>query len=270
MGGLRTAAGLLAVEARVKLADGDLDGADAVLLPIVHLLTGIALMLMFSLPDPLRDIMRAQGFVVGVASGCLLMAAVSQVDFQQKLWRKHTFLWLGLGVLMAVLLYLYGAGPTGSDAKVNLYVPFIGSVQPVELIKLCLVFFLAGYFARNWSFLRELRQRKGLPRFLKKIEIPQRTRSTEAAARGCLRPQLSTYSPIANVSTAKRRFPRTDRGVGGFHRGRAIPTAVCGDQPLASCTALVNAGTMSNRSATTPRSATSKIGASGSLLMAMM
>ncbi len=146
---------------------------DAVLLPIVHLLTGIALMLMFSLPDPLRDIMRAQGFVVGVASGCLLMAAVSQVDFQQKLWRKHTFLWLGLGVLTAVLLYLYGAGPTGSDAKVNLVVPFIGSVQPVELIKLCLVFFLAGYFARNWSFLRELRQRKGLPRFLKKVEIPR-------------------------------------------------------------------------------------------------
>ena len=146
---------------------------DAVLLPIVHLLTGVALMLMFSLPDPLRDIMRAQGFVVGVAGGCLLMGAISQVDFQQRLWRKHTFLWLGLGVCTAALLYLYGAGPTGSDAKVNLAVPFVGSVQPVELIKLCLVFFLAGYFARNWTFLRELSQRKGLPRFLKNVEIPR-------------------------------------------------------------------------------------------------
>ena len=146
---------------------------DAVLLPIVHLLTGLSLMLMFSLPDPLRDIMRAQGFVVGVAVGCLALGFVSQIDFQHKLWRRNPFLWLGLGVGAAALLYVYGAGPTGSDAKVNLVVPLIGSVQPVELIKLCLVLFLAGYFARNWTFLRELRQRSGLPRFMKKVEVPR-------------------------------------------------------------------------------------------------
>ncbi len=148
-------------------------GGDAVLLPIVHLLTGLSLMLMFSLPDPLRDIMRAQGFIIGVVGGCLMLGFVSQIDFQQKLWRRQPFLWLGLGVAAAALLYLYGAGPTGSDAKVNLFVPVIGSVQPVELIKLCLVLFLAGYFARNWTFLRELRQRRGLPRFLKKVEVPR-------------------------------------------------------------------------------------------------
>ena len=41
-------------------------------------------------------------------------------------------------------------------------------------------------------------------------------------------------------------------------------------QPFALFTAAVSLGTISNRSPTTPRSATSKIGASGSLLIAMM
>ena len=40
--------------------------------------------------------------------------------------------------------------------------------------------------------------------------------------------------------------------------------------PLASLTALVRAGTISKRSPTMPTSATPKMGASGSLLMAMM
>ncbi len=52
------------------------------------------------------------------------------------------------------LLLALGSGPTGSDARVNL-----GPFQPVELIKILLVFFLAGYFARKWEWLRELRTR---------------------------------------------------------------------------------------------------------------
>ena len=36
---------------------------------------------------------------------------------------------------------LFGRGPGNSDAKVNLF-----GFQPVEIIRLLLVFFLAGYF----------------------------------------------------------------------------------------------------------------------------
>ena len=56
-----------------------------------------------------------------------------------------------------------------SDAKVNLL-----GAQPVEAIKILLVLFLAGYFARNWEFLRELREKH--PAFEKlgrHIEIPR-------------------------------------------------------------------------------------------------
>ena len=148
-------------------------GGDAVLLPVVHLLTGLALMLMFSLQDPLRDRFLAQGYVAGVAAGGLLIGVVSQVDFQHQRWRRHTVAWLGIGGGLAALLFLFGSGPTGSDARVNLVLPLIGSVQPVELIKLCLVLFLAGYFARNWELLRKLRQRNGLPRLLQRLNLPR-------------------------------------------------------------------------------------------------
>ena len=47
----------------------------------------------------------------------------------------------------------FGRGPAGNDAKVNL-----GPFQPVELIKILLVIFLAGYCTRNWERLRDLRE----------------------------------------------------------------------------------------------------------------
>src|SRR5436305_3229191 len=49
---------------------------------------------------------------------------------------------------------VYGRGPAGNDAKVNL-----GPFQPVEFVKLLLVMFLAGYFTRNWERLRDLREK---------------------------------------------------------------------------------------------------------------
>ena len=53
------------------------------------------------------------------------------------------------------LLLTFGRGPGGTDIKVNL-----GPFQPVELIKILLVLFLAGYFTRNWERLRDLREKR--------------------------------------------------------------------------------------------------------------
>ena len=47
----------------------------------------------------------------------------------------------------------FGSGPGASDAKVNLFF-----FQPVELIRILIVLFLAGYFAQNWDALRQLRE----------------------------------------------------------------------------------------------------------------
>jgi cell division protein FtsW (lipid II flippase)/cell division protein FtsI/penicillin-binding protein 2 len=70
--------------------------------------------------------------------------------------------------LLFVLLMRFGRGPAGNDAKVNL-----GPFQPVEAIKILLVFFLAGYFARNWERLRDLREKRLMPRALRWMDVPR-------------------------------------------------------------------------------------------------
>ncbi len=128
---------------------------DQTMLPALHLLSGAGLILMISLRDPLRDTLMFQDFAEGLVLGVVLLAALSVVDFERE-FRGLSYVWLGLSILLAIALALFGSGPGESDAKVNL-----GFFQPVEVIRIMLVFFLAGYFARNWDALRDLKQQRG-------------------------------------------------------------------------------------------------------------
>jgi cell division protein FtsW (lipid II flippase) len=126
---------------------------DPLLLPIIHLLCGFGLVTMASLRDPLRDPMLFTRFAQGVTVGCVLLAAVSTVDFQRSLVRRLSYVPLVGAVLLSLLLIGFGSGPGTSDAKVNLM-----GVQPVEAIRVLVVLFLAGYFANRWEFLRALKE----------------------------------------------------------------------------------------------------------------
>jgi len=116
---------------------------DQTVLPVLHLLSGTGLILMISLRDPLRDTLMFQDFAEGLILGALLLAVLSTIDFERE-FRGLSYVWLGLSVLLATALAFFGSGPGESDAKVNL-----GFFQPVEVIRILLVLFLAGYFARN-------------------------------------------------------------------------------------------------------------------------
>ena len=131
---------------------------DFAILPAIHLLTGIGLILAASLRDPLRDTLEFSKFAWGVALGCavLLLPSLRAFNYQRFSSWCYTPLFGALGLF--VLLMRFGSGPGGNDAKVNL-----GPFQPVEAIKILLVFFLAGYFTRNWERLRDLREKKLLP-----------------------------------------------------------------------------------------------------------
>lgn len=128
-------------------------GGDWAFLPLLHLLTGIGLILMISLRDPLRDTLTFVSYGQGVLIGCIVLAALGRVDWE-RLAGGFSYVPLLGAILLSTLLILFGSGPGTSDAKVNLL-----GFQPVELIKILLVFFLAGYFARRWEFLRELREK---------------------------------------------------------------------------------------------------------------
>ncbi len=141
---------------------------DFSMLPAMHLLTGIGLILAVSLRDPLRDTLEFSKFAWGVALGCVVLLAPSLRILNYQRFAKWCYTPLFAAFALFVLLIRFGSGPAGNDAKVNL-----GPFQPVEAIKILLVFFLAGYFARNWERLRDLREKRLVPRALRFINLPR-------------------------------------------------------------------------------------------------
>ncbi|HYO80949.1 MAG TPA: FtsW/RodA/SpoVE family cell cycle protein, partial [Bryobacteraceae bacterium] len=141
---------------------------EQLILPAIHLLTGTGLILMISMRDPLRDTLSFVDYSQSVALGTLAMALASQLDYERLFGRLSYVPLLGAVALSAALIG-FGSGPGTSDAKVNLL-----GFQPVEAIKVLIAFFLAGYFARRWEFLRVLRERRPeLAQVSKYVEIPR-------------------------------------------------------------------------------------------------
>jgi cell division protein FtsW (lipid II flippase)/cell division protein FtsI/penicillin-binding protein 2 len=140
---------------------------DPLLLPVVQLLTGLGMIAMLALRDPLRDTVAISTVAGGIGAGCAIWTALAFVDFEDPRLRRAVLAPLTAAVGLAIALIMLGSGPTGSQARVNLL-----GFQPVEVIRLLVVFSLAAYFARRWQFLRELSAdhggaRRGIRRWLR-------------------------------------------------------------------------------------------------------
>ncbi|MEN3337511.1 MAG: hypothetical protein V7647_1187 [Acidobacteriota bacterium] len=138
---------------------------DRLLLSTTHLLTGIGFAVLLSRPDPLRDTILFARFAETTIAGLAVMTALSMVRFTAAGFVNFSYLPLAGALSLSVLLILFGTGPGSSSARVNL-----GPLQPIEAIRLLLALFLAGYFARRWELLREVRgesfRNLRLPRWL--------------------------------------------------------------------------------------------------------
>src|SRR5436190_17278256 len=142
---------------------------DPVLLPLVLLLCGIGIMVMLALRDPLRDTMALETFAWGVAAGISCLVLGSEIDFESSRMRRAVLLPLGGALTLAVLLLALGSGPGTSGVKVNLF-----GAQPVEVIRLLVVFALAAYFGRRLELLRELSEPATPDRpWLRLIRLPR-------------------------------------------------------------------------------------------------
>ena len=128
---------------------------DEILLPVLLLFCGLGFVLMASLRDPLRDLPLHARFAQGALAGCCLYVLGALVDLERTTLPRRGAWTLALAGLFSALLIVFGGGPGVSDAKVN----FLG-FQPVELIKILIALFLAGYFADRWELLREVPERR--------------------------------------------------------------------------------------------------------------
>jgi cell division protein FtsW (lipid II flippase) len=141
---------------------------DNLFLPVLLALSGTGLIVMISLRDPLRDTLMFRDFAEGAIAGCIALAAFSAIDYQRR-FSRLSFVPLIAALLLALALGVFGSGPSGSDAKVNLFF-----FQPVEIIRILVVFFLAGYFAQNWDALRQLKQEHGpLSKWAARFTMPR-------------------------------------------------------------------------------------------------
>jgi cell division protein FtsW (lipid II flippase) len=133
--------------------------SDPLLLAIAHLLTAVGFAAMISRPDPLRDLPLFVRYAQGVIGGLALTALASSIKPRLTLLRELSYVPLAGVLVLSALLIVFGTGPAGSNARVNL-----GSVQPIEAIRLLLCLFLAGYFAKRWELIRAVRgDSVGLP-----------------------------------------------------------------------------------------------------------
>ena len=127
---------------------------DHQLLAAAHLLTALGFAALLSRQDPLRDTMLFVRHVQLTAAGFVCFAFASALDLRRLARAGFSYLPLIGALGLSAALMVFGGGPTGSNAKVNL-----GPLQPIEFIRLLLALFLAGYFARRWDVLRQVRAR---------------------------------------------------------------------------------------------------------------
>jgi cell division protein FtsW (lipid II flippase) len=112
--------------------------------------------------------MIVEPMAVGIAGGCALWIAFGFIDFESPRLRRMVLPPLTAAVALAVALVVFGSGPAGSGARVNLL-----GVQPVEAIRLLVAFSLAAYFARRWAFLREFSEPIGPRPIRRRIRLPR-------------------------------------------------------------------------------------------------
>ena len=128
---------------------------DYQLLAATHLLTALGFAALVSRQDPLRDTTLFVRHAQLTAAGLLCFALVSAIDLRRLARASFSYVPLTGALALSAALIVLGKGPTGSNAKVNL-----GPLQPVEFIRLLLALFLAGYFAKRWDLLRQVRGRR--------------------------------------------------------------------------------------------------------------
>lgn len=136
---------------------------DYLLIIALMAITGIGLLTIFGIWNPLTDTLygstTTKFFLLGVAAmfGVMLINYAkldSKLTYSKwKLFRNYGWVAFLTAIGILGMLYLFGSGPDGSDAKVKLF-----GIQPSEIVRILIIIFIAWFFSRKANLIQSFSQ----------------------------------------------------------------------------------------------------------------
>lgn len=121
--------------------------ADRLLMALMNFLCGVGVVILFSMvPD--RGVRQAMFYALGLVAMAVCILLVRHV----RSWRALCWLIIPAGLALLVLPLAFGSWQNGAKNWVS--VPWLGSFQPSEVVKLMLVVVLAYFFSAHRTFLQ--------------------------------------------------------------------------------------------------------------------
>jgi cell division protein FtsI/penicillin-binding protein 2/cell division protein FtsW (lipid II flippase) len=144
---------------------------DPYLLILGLLISGMGMFLLYSIKDPLKDaasyLNHLQGIFISLP--VFLVAGSLRAEARNHL-RRYQYIWGLSAILLMLALFLFGTGPSG--VRLTLF-----RFQPVEIIKILLLLFLASYLAERGESIADSSSRwrgEGKAKLLSKLQLPRR------------------------------------------------------------------------------------------------
>ncbi|MCC5648005.1 FtsW/RodA/SpoVE family cell cycle protein [Nostoc sp. CHAB 5824] len=162
-------------------------GGDPYLIPLTLLLTGFGVVLLFSIKDPLHDGLAFEKHFTGLLMGLVVMTVTAMLRPAARLKIKnYQYVWVLAAVALVGILFVFGSGPDGVRLRVL-------GFQPVELVKLFVVFFLAAYLSEKADLITDA-SRKWTPDKLKEVK-----RNDGRATFAVQFPRLQDIGPVIGM-----------------------------------------------------------------------
>ena len=120
---------------------------DPLIMALTNFLCGVGMVVLYTV-TPERAVRQASYYALGLAAMLVVSLAVSRM----RRFRGLTMLSMVLGIGALLLPLAFGSWQNGAKNWVEL--PFLGSFQPSELVKLSLVLSLAYYFSAHRTVLQ--------------------------------------------------------------------------------------------------------------------
>jgi len=162
-------------------------GGDPYLVPLTLLLTGFGVVMLFSIKDPLHDGLAFEKHFTGLLMGLVVMTLTASLRPTARLKIKnYQYVWVLAAVALVGILFVFGSGPDGVRLRVF-------GFQPVELVKLFVVFFLAAYLSEKADLITDA-SRKWTPDKLKEVK-----RNDGRATFAVQFPRLQDIGPVIGM-----------------------------------------------------------------------